>query len=140
MSATQFGIGVAVVGAVIALLADAILPSAPPISVASIKYHDGMITVDRNIVSENQSVYMRRSTELIDANTGERVLFCAGVADINYPSGHVVRTVPLAQFIGNPECTPDVLPPGLYTPNAIYIMGERQVQVMGETFRIGEGQ
>lgn len=138
MSATQAGIGVALVGAVIAILADAVLPEGPPISVASIKYHDGMITVDRTITSNNASVYMRRSTELLDAKTGERVLFCAGVADINYPTGHVVRTVPLAQFIGNPECTPDALPPGLYTPNAIYVMGERQVQVMGETFRIGE--
>ena len=137
MSATQAATGVALMGGLIGLIVSALLPEPPPIMVASITYENGMITVDRDIIGDgNTSVYMRRSTELLDGN-GERVLHCAGIADINYPVGHVVRTVPLAQFIGEPACTPDSLAPGLYTPNTIYVAGDRQVQARGETFRIG---
>lgn len=138
MSITQAGIGIAIVASAIVVLADSIIPISAPITVASIKYADGMITVDRTIPESQGTTYMRRSSELLDAKTGERVPGCSGIADINYPAGHVVRTVPLAQFIGSPDCTPAKLPPGIYTPQAVYVAGEQQVVAVGETFRISE--
>lgn len=141
MSATQIGV-VVVAGAFLAATVSSFLPEyrPTPIVINSITVNDGMVEIDRFIPEgDNASVAMDRTAELIDAATGESWPQCRGFDHIIYPTGHVIRTVTLERFIGNPACTMASLDPARrYTPHAIWAHGDVEVEAFGTTFSPGE--
>lgn len=113
-----------------------VLPEAPRIEVHAITYADGKVTQDRTVNSDAPVFRMHWSAELLDVATGETVPWCQGSGDFPYQTGRKAKTMPLAVWVGNPDCTPESLPPGRYEPLAVYAWGDKQVIGRGKVFEV----
>ncbi len=136
MSMLQLGIGMTTLSMVGALVVNAVLPDAPPITVQSLSYADGMITTERTIEADGTIFYLRRTPEIIDVKSGDVVPNCAGSEGRNVTVGHLVASAPLAVWVANPLCTPETLPPGTYRPQIVYRWGDKQLPFVGTPFTI----
>jgi hypothetical protein len=136
MSVTHAALSALAVGSVVGLLASNVIPSVAPIRVNSLTYSMGRIIEDHTVAFSNEEVALGSSRAIRFADSDDLVPNCSGILDRNYLVGRFVRTAPLAEWIGDPECTPESLAPGKYVPVEIYVAGSVQVLKRGEPFTI----
>ncbi len=136
----QTAIGAATFFSVMFFGLKAILPDSSPITVHSLTYDPatGLVTVDRTIDTDQPYFVMSKTAQVIDQDTLDPLEGCEGIKFVNFMAGHRRDAVPLAQWSGNPACTPESLSPGTYRLAAVYIWGDHQLAAVGEPFTIPE--
>lgn len=140
MSITQTFVGTALGAGLIFAASNfalkAVLPLPVPITVHALTYANGMVTVDRTIDSDQPYFAARKVGQVINTKTGSAEPQCDGTKFANFTAGQRSDTVPLAQWSGNADCTPESLAPGEYQLVAVYSWGDQQLAVVGKPFTI----
>lgn len=140
MSMSQALLGASIITAVgyaaINLVLSPLLPA--PITVHSLTYQSGIVSQDRTIVTDGTSFYAQWAAAVIDTATGEAVPWCTGSGSFPYQPGHKVKEFPLAEWVGNANCTADSLNPGTYFLRASWQWGATQTSRDSAAFEVVE--
>lgn len=113
-----------------------VLPGPQPIVVHSLTYSDGVVHQERTITTEQPAFFAAWTAQIVDAATGLPVPHCNGSGSWPYPAGYRVADIPLAEWVGNPLCTPESLDPTKqYRPVAAWYWGEDQTSHSGQPFK-----
>lgn len=134
MASLNLSLGVMVVSAAGSLFLGAVLPDVRPIEVHSLTYTDGIIQQERTITADGDVFYAHWTADILDAETMESV--CEGGGSWDYPVGYAVAKIPLADWVGDENCTPENLSPGTYIPRAVWLWGSDQTTQTGDPFTL----
>lgn len=129
--------GFAVLGAIqLAVINNLPSPPGDPIVVHSVALDGGRVVQDRT-VSTDATFTAKWRSEIVNDRTGEHVPWCSGSGVWDYQPGRVAPVMSLSEWVGNPECTLDSLPPGQYQPQVSFKAGEWSSGVIrGELFTV----
>lgn len=144
MSSTQFAMGGVAVAGILQLAVSVVLPDPSPIVVHSLRYvesctyrgvqYENCIEQDRTINSDDEFFYMFWEAAIRDDNGP--VEECSGGGSWKYAVGRSAVAMPGSVWTGNDACDIGALPPGKYTPIAVWYFGEEQVAKRGAPFTV----
>lgn len=145
-------------GIVASYLAVTAMLAPPPIEVHSLRYDGGFIYQDRTVTVRDESgpkddetddevdvvvvpsaarFFAFWNAQLIYADTGGVVEHCKGGGSWPYKAGRIVARIPLHEWVGSDDCTPDSLDPSrVYIPVAAWSWGDDGTSHEGEPFSI----
>lgn len=132
MSFSTHAVGTAMLALIMQGAWEILGPSLPPIVVHSLTYEEGFIVQDRTVHADGKFTAVWAAV-ILDKKTGLAVPDCQGTGSWDYQAGHKVIEIPLAEWVGNPQCD---LGPGTYIPMARYSAGEFLEIKRGEEFTL----
>lgn len=138
MSVSQTVVGIGVLTAVGTMFLQAVLPAPMPLTVNSLTYEAGIVSQDRTVVTDGTAFYAQWAAAVIDMSTGDIVPWCSGSGSFPYQPGHKVKQFPLAEWVGNANCTADSLNAGTYFLRASWQWGATQTSRDSEPFEVLE--
>lgn len=113
---------------------DAMRPQA--IVVHDLHYENGHIVQDRTVSADGDYFFAGWRAQINYASTGSPVPGCQGDGQWNYPVGRREFNIPLSEWVGSDQCTPDSLDPALdYVPVATWFWGSDQEVHTGGAFK-----
>lgn len=137
MSWSQLWVGIAATTVVGSMMATQVIPVVgSPVTLKELSYADGMITIERVIVTRDPFFFAQRRAYLVNEATNESLEQCEGTKNQRILPGAIKETQTLAAWTGNPACRPESIPPGIYSPIAVYIWGDHTYNFAGTSFTI----
>lgn len=137
MSLTQTLIGGGVFVAVGSALLQMVLPAPAPITVHSLAFENGFVIQDRTVATSDP-FYASWAAQVVDNETGEKLPWCFGSGSFAYKPGRRGVSLELSEWVGNPACTVESLPPGTYRLTAAWHWGESQAGAESKPFEVSE--
>ena len=142
MSMTQTLIGTGALAAVLSAAIGLVIPDPPlppAITIHELSFDGALVTQDRTVDREGDAFLIAWAAAVYDA-AGNSIRWCEGDGSFGYSTGRWKATFDLADWIGNPNCTVESLPPGTYTLRAVWSWGsqegDQQVTARSEPFEV----
>lgn len=132
MSATQTVIGGGIFVTVASALIQLVAPDPAPIVLNSISYESGYVMQDRTVTT-SEPFWASWAAQVINADTGEKVVGCFGEGSFAYEPGNKAARLPLQEWVGSDECS---LSSGSYYLAAAWYWGDSQLGAKSDVFEV----